>query len=209
MGVGAAAAALASGYVYGHYFLLAVPPALLLVGSLVARATPEARRMAAVFVAGTALMMSTPGLIVAAAGARNLAVLAISGHVRDEPRRLARIAAARVQAGSSIYTACAPLVLYQLLDARPATRFPMDLHTMNGQYASALGLHLDRELAAVFAKRPAVVVLGDYDHCWGVPRSSWQKVRNTVDLSGYEVFAEYDGYTFFARPVQRRTAESR
>lgn len=210
MTAGSLIAALASGYVFPHYMLLTVPGSLLLVASLASGAQRPVQQFSAAIVAATALMIAVPGLVVAALGARNLvADRGFGPGSGDVPRQLARIARDRVPPGSTIYAACAPLVLYQLLDARPPTPYPFYPFVMDPHYAAALGLDPDAEIARIFATHPSVVVLGDYGSCVGIPQSSWRKMRDALPRKGYAPFARYDSYWLFAPKPPARTAEIR
>jgi len=196
---GAFVAVIASGYLYAHYLLLIVPPLFLLVAALAATEAPKGRTVTWAVVAGTALMLGITGLLQTAAGARNVAVRMLRGRDDDLPRKLAGIAAERTAAGGTVYSFCAPLVVYQLLHARPPTRFPFMMQSMNPQYASALGISIDFEIASVLARRP-VVIFGDYANCYGIPRSSWEKMVSALRRSRYSRFAASDGYSFYAPP---------
>ena len=209
MGAGSAVAALASGYLYPHYLLLAIPAVVLLAASLAGHSTRDARAVISAVVAATALTVAMPGLIVAAVGARILVAKAAHGREDDLPRQLAARAAPRAPRASTIYSFCAPLVLYELLHAEPATKFPFTMQSMNQQYASALGISVDGEIRSVFARRPVVVVMGDYSQCWGIPQSSWLEMRGALQRNRYTAFARYGRYSFFAPPAPEPTAVTR
>ena len=154
-------------------------------------------------------MIAMPGLLEAAVGARVFFAKVAYGREDDLPRQLAAIARPRAAPGSTIYSFCAPLVLYELLHAEPATKFPFTMQSMNPQYASALGISIDGEIGSIFARRPVVMVVGDYSQCWGIPESSWVKMRDALQRNGYAPFARYGGYSFYAPPAPAPTAVTR
>jgi hypothetical protein len=206
---GSAIAVLASGYMFTHYMLLTAPWVLLLVASLAEPAGWEARLLSGATLAGSSLMIGLPGMFAAGVGAHNLLIEARTGVIRDEPRRLARLARPMVPPGRELYLLCAPIVLYQLLDAPPATRYPLYLFDMDPRYASALGIDLDRDIAAILAKRPALVIVGDYDSCGEIPEASWRKLVEALPRNGYSAAGRYGPYTFFTPRNQPRTAVTR
>jgi hypothetical protein len=206
---GSVLAVLVSGYLFDHYMLLCLPWALLLVASLAAGTREDLQALSGAVLAGTSLMIALPGMLVAGTGAHNLLIEARTGAVRDEPRRLAEVARPIAPEGSSIYVLCAPIVLYQLLHARPATRYPFYPFALNPKYASALGLDVDREISAILASRPSLIIVGDSDKCGDIPEASWEKVRDAVPRSGYIATKRFEGYTLFAPPLAAGTAATR
>lgn len=200
--VGAAAAAAVSGYAFDHYFLLLVPPLLLITAALLSSGIdPPARLMAAAAVGGTSAMLATPGLTVSALGAYDLVLKSTRGDLRmDGSREIANIARPKLSAGDTIYAVCTPLAPYQLLQVRPPTRFPFYPHHLNSRYANALGIDVDDEVARVFAKAPAVVVLGPGESCWGTPRASRAKVERALARHGYTPYRKLRGFRFYERP---------
>ena len=124
--------------------------------------------------AGTSLLIGTPGLFVAGMGVEDLFAKATKrDFTYDSPRQVARIAGARLRPGQTIYAICTEPVAYQLLHVRPPTKYPFYLHAFTPQFASALEIDPKAELQAIFAQRPAVFIRGGFDAC-GFPPSSWQ-----------------------------------
>jgi hypothetical protein len=209
MGAGAVVAVLATGHVWVHYFLLGVPPSVLLVASVIDPGRRETRVFSAAGMLGACLMIAVPGLLFTATGVRDLLLEVRSGQVRaDLPRRLARMARPRLRDGDTIYAVCAPLAVYQLLHRVPPTRYPMYPQNLNDQYASALGLHIDQEIASIFAVRPAVVVFGAYDRCDSISQNTWWKLRRSLRGNGYQAFASDEGITLFALPNGKQPISS-
>lgn len=201
MGAGAAIAALATGHIWVHYFLLGIAPATLLPASLLDRKIPDRSIIAGAVLFASASLIGLPGLAFTATGARDIAAGAISGHMRqDLSHRLAALASSQVREGDTIYVLCAPLALYQLLHTTPPTKYPLYPQSMNAQFAAALGVNLDVEVSSIFAARPAVVFLGDYPLCDSIPPGAWAKVRDSLKEKGYQPFARSDGFTLFVSP---------
>lgn len=200
MAVGAAVAALASGYVFGHYLLLLAPAALLWFAAVAGGVRDDRHSLLLLAVlGGTSLMISSPGIYMTAVGAYDLVLKATAGDSRlDTPRQLARAVRGHVPEGRTIFAVCSPLAVYQLLHVRPPTRYPFYMHMLTPQYASALGLDVEQELESIFRSRPAIVILGDFDKCYGIPLSSWTRVRLALERHGYEPRERYGSYRFFA-----------
>jgi len=197
MGVGAAFAIMASGYVFPNYFLLALPPLFLWSGALWSRARQRAGRVLfGVAIASTAVTIGIPGMAGAAIGAADLLAKARGDLRFDQTRQIARIAAPKLQPGDTIYEICTPPVIYQLLRVRPPTKYPVEEQLLVPRFADALRIDVDEELEAVFAKRPAVVILGDVENCWQVPESEWQRVRDKAAAHGYRPFARLHNFLF-------------
>jgi hypothetical protein len=201
---GAAISVFASGYLFDHYMLLAVPWTILLLASLTARRREDAQSLSAGLLAGTSLMIALPGMIVAGMGAHNLLSEVMTGTPRDEPRRLAQFIRPMAPPGSRIYVVCAPIVIYQLLHARPANRYPFYPYDMRPKYAAALGINLDEDIAAVLASRPTLVVLGDYEKCGDIPAESWRKLSDALLRVQYAAISRYQGYNFLVPPANAR-----
>jgi len=200
MAAGAALAAGVSGYVYDHYLLLLIPPTWLLVAALVATEnTRAARVLVAGAVAGTSLMLSLPGLRMTAIGAVDLARKFWADDLKmDGPRQIARLIRPQLKAGDTIYAVCTPIVLYQLLDARPPTRFTFYSHHLDPRFATALDLDITRELESIFRNQPAVVVLGDFERCYEIPRRSWISVRQALSKNDYRLVGRIYGHSLYA-----------
>lgn len=205
MGVGAALATMASGYVFPNYMLLALPPLFLWSGAIAHRARAGSHRLIfGAFIGGTSLIIGLSGLVESAVGAADLIAKASRDDVRfDPPRQIARIAASRVRAGDTVYAVCTPPVVYQLLHVRPPTKYPINAQLMAPSLSASLGINLDQELEAIFAKRPAVVILGGVDNCWRVPPLALRKVSDMLEEHGYRPYARFGQFTFLERPAQR------
>lgn len=196
MGAGSVAAVLATNHVWVHYFLFAIPAVLLLVASLARSGGREFRALTAAVLLGSSLMIGAPGLLFTMAGVRDLVMQ--GGVKEDLGSRLARMAQPRVHQGDTVYSVCAPLSVYQLLHTTPPTKYPMYPQNLNEQYASALGLDVVREIASIFAARPAVIILGDFDRCDSITYDTWLKLGEGLRRNGYQRFAGEEGFSIFA-----------
>jgi hypothetical protein len=204
MAVGATAGCIASGYLFDHYFLLLLPPLWLIAAILIRCSTsPDSTPVFAATLAGSSLMLAAPGLAFTAKGAGDLLLKLVADDLRaDPPRMVARLARQHMREGDYFYGVCTPLVLTQLLHARMPTRYPFYSHHLDPAYAAALGVNVDQEVKSIFAKKPAVVAIGDWNACYHIPHSSWLTVRSAIAANGYRPFARYGAITLYeaARP---------
>jgi hypothetical protein len=171
-------------------------------GAILARTHDRSQRIwLGAAVAASALLIGFPGFVGDAVGAADLMAKTTKGDLRfDPPRAIARIARPRLLNGGTLYAVCTPPAVYQLLHIRPPTKYPVNAQLLTPQYASALGINVDQELEAIFARRPAVIIVGSPDNCWNVPVSMWLKVRNKVSQHGYRAYARFKDFTFFEQP---------
>lgn len=208
MSIGAVLAIPVSRYVWDNYVLLLLPPLWLWGAAILAGAKDRSQRvLLAAAIAGSALMIGASGLLLTARGVEDLIAKAHGDQEYDQPRELAEIAASRLSPGETIYVACSSPVLYQLLDVRPPTRYAFAPLIFHPRWAAALGVDPDAELRSIFAQRPAVVILGDPDHCWfAPPATTWREVKQALEANGYVPFARFEGFSFFAPPAARNEA---
>ena len=202
MGIGAGIATMASGYASENYMLLVLPPMFLWIGAVARLARGKSQQvMLGAAIASSTVVIAIPGLAESAIGAADLVAKATRGDLRfDEPREIANIAAERLPPGRSVYTVCTPPVVYQLLHVTPPTKYFITEHLLVPRFAGALGIDVDRELDAVFAKQPAVVILGDVDQCLFVTPSAMNKVAVRASALHYRPYARFRGFTFLAAP---------
>lgn len=160
-----AAAIVAPGQFYPHYFLLALPP-LALLATLGARAVARgigARHVGRLAVAALVL-----------AGLDALTRMAVprlydpAGLTRPDPvRAVAAALAAHVAPGDPVWVVNYPPVVHVLAGAGLATRYVFPQH-LTGAHAAVTGIDADAEVRRILESRPAALV---------VYRGWWLQVR--------------------------------
>lgn len=163
-GVAVAAACVASGRLFSHYFILLLPMLCAMAG-LVLASLPRAgaARLAgalALVVYAAAAIGQAPQLLNGARVWR--AVLA--GRPADQPAQIARDLRPLMRRGETAYAYDFHPALYTLLDVRPPTRFPFRDHHLFPREAAAAGVSPPAEMTSILGSRPRFVIAGSDPH---------------------------------------------
>lgn len=183
--VAAAAAIVAPGQYYPHYFLLALPP-LCLLAPLGARALARrlgARRMGAAVAALLALAGIEAWTRAAAPRLYNPAGLTAP----DPVRLVAAAMAARIAPGDPVWVVNYPPVVHVLSGAGLATRYAFPAH-LSGGHAAVTGGDADGEIARILDGRPALIVV--YRGWWLQIRAGVRPVLEAALARDYALAAE-------------------
>jgi 4-amino-4-deoxy-L-arabinose transferase-like glycosyltransferase len=182
-----AAAIVAPGQFYPHYFLLALPP-LALLAMLGARAVARgigARHVGRLAVAALVL-----------AGLDALTRMAVprlydpAGLTRPDPvREVAAALAAHVAPGDPVWVVNYPPVVHVLAGAGLSTRYVFPQH-LTGAHAAVTGIDADAEVRRILDSRPAALVV--YRGWWLQVRPALRPVIEAALAGSYARVAEID-----------------
>lgn len=177
------------GHYFDHYFLILLPPLVLLSAVGIFGAATYASPVRGPLLAGGVVvaMMLNPFLF----DLRKRIMPGLHLGLPDTPTRIADAIRAEMRPGDVVFVANSQPVIYFLTGSPLPTRFPFPAH-LTGAFGDLAGVNMDAELARVLATRPRFIVQ-DIQHWYGVRPEARALIAASLD-------AEYEPMAPFGNP---------